>query len=86
LTEPGWGVPTRAAKSVGWLPLLGGLQQQSDHSLSWKMRKCSCYGEICAMVAMQVMSNMTLKNSGTPDPENSKDKQPRLCGKPEKKY
>ena len=38
------------------------------------------------MVAMQVMSNMTLKNSGTPDPENSKDKQPRLCGKPEKKY
>lgn len=37
------------------------------------------------MVAMQVTSNMTLKNSGTPDPENREDKQPRPCRKPDQK-
>lgn len=34
---------------------------------------------------MQVTSNMTLKNSGTPDSENREDKQPRPCGKPDQK-
>lgn len=37
------------------------------------------------MVAMQVMSKVILKNSGTPDLKTREDKQPRSRGKPGKK-
>lgn len=66
------------AKSEGRVPLWGGLQEHLDHLLSWKVGKCSCYGEmqwwpcrLCLIQALQILKR--------------EDKWDRPCGKWEKK-